>query len=210
MACRPPGSSVREDSPGKNTGVDCRALLLGILPIQGLNLHVLCLLHWQAGSLPFAPPGKPMSNHYMQLCGRHKAFPVAQMIKNLPAMQENWVRSLGQEDPLEKEVATHSSILAWRVPWTEERGGLPSMGSQRVRRDWATNSFFCGGHSSTCFDRHTSFSRTPLCRYKISPSLPKLSFSSKLDIYPLSHKLTMDLLIDSSLRTSDDKITLWG
>ena len=49
---------------------------------------------------------------------------VAQLVKNLPAMQETWVRSLGKEDPLEKEVATHSSILAWRIPWTEESGGL--------------------------------------------------------------------------------------
>ena len=53
---------------------------------------------------------------------------VAQMVKNLPAMQETWVRSLGQEDPLEKEMATHSSILAWGVPWTEEPGGLLSVG----------------------------------------------------------------------------------
>ena len=53
-------------------------------------------------------------------------------------MQEMGVRSLGQEDPLEKEMATHSSILAWEIPWTEEPGGLQSMGSQRVRRDWAT------------------------------------------------------------------------
>ena len=59
---------------------------------------------------------------------------VAQMVKHLPAMQETWVRSLGQEDPLEKEMATHSS-LAWRIPWTEERGGVQSMGSQRVRHD---------------------------------------------------------------------------
>ena len=57
---------------------------------------------------------------------------VAQRLKHLPAMQETWVRSLGWEDPLEKEMATHSSILAWRFPWTEEPGGLQSMGSQRV------------------------------------------------------------------------------
>ena len=50
-------------------------------------------------------------------------------------MQEMWVQSLGQEDPLEKEMATHSSILAWRIPWTEELGGLPSMGSHRVGHD---------------------------------------------------------------------------
>ena len=57
---------------------------------------------------------------------------VAQSVKNLPAVQETWVRSLGWEDPLEKEMATHSSILAWKISWTEEPGGLQSMGSQRV------------------------------------------------------------------------------
>ena len=61
-----------------------------------------------------------------------RASLVAQRLKRLPAMRETWVRSLGQEDPLEKEMATHSSILAWRIPWTEEPGGLQSMGSQRV------------------------------------------------------------------------------
>ena len=55
---------------------------------------------------------------------------MAQIIKNLPAMQETWVPSLGQEDPLEKEMAIHSSILAWRIPWTEEPGGLQFMGLQ--------------------------------------------------------------------------------
>ena len=60
---------------------------------------------------------------------------VAQMVKNLPTMQETWVRSLGWEDPLEKEIATHSSILAWRIPWTEEPGRLQSMKSQGVRHD---------------------------------------------------------------------------
>ena len=54
------------------------------------------------------------------------------MAKNPPAMQEMWVLSLGLEDPLEEEMATHSSILAWRIPWTGEPGGLPSMGSHRV------------------------------------------------------------------------------
>ena len=60
---------------------------------------------------------------------------VAQMVKSLPAVQDTWVQSLGSEDPLEKGMATHSSILAWRIPWTEEPGGLQSMGSQRVRHD---------------------------------------------------------------------------
>ena len=57
---------------------------------------------------------------------------VAQMVKYRPAMWETRVRSLGQEDPLEKGMATHSNILAWRIPWTEEPGGVPSMGSQRI------------------------------------------------------------------------------
>ena len=57
---------------------------------------------------------------------------VAQSVKNLPAMQETQVQFLGQEDPLEKEMATHSGILAWRIPWTEEPGGLQSMGSQEL------------------------------------------------------------------------------
>ena len=60
---------------------------------------------------------------------------VAQMVKRLSAMQETWVRSLGWEDPLEKEMAAHSSILAWKIPWTVEPGRLPSMGSQRVGHD---------------------------------------------------------------------------
>ena len=63
------------------------------------------------------------------------ASPVAQMVKNAPAVQETQVRSLSQEDPLEEEMTNHSSILAWRSPWTEELGGLQSMGSQRVRHD---------------------------------------------------------------------------
>ena len=56
---------------------------------------------------------------------------VGQIVKNPPAMQKTWVRSLGQEDPLEKEMATHSSILAWEIPWTEEPGGLHSIGLQK-------------------------------------------------------------------------------
>ena len=59
----------------------------------------------------------------------------AQMVKNLPAVQETQVQSLGRKDPLEKDMATHSSILAWRIPWTEEPGGLQSMGLQTVEHD---------------------------------------------------------------------------
>ena len=62
---------------------------------------------------------------------------VAQMVKNLPAMQETWVWSLGQEDPLEEGMATHCSILAWRILWTEKPGGLQSTGPHKIRLDWA-------------------------------------------------------------------------
>ena len=70
-------------------------------------------------------------------CGFVKAFvvwasPVAQSVNNLPAMQETWVRPLGWKDPLEKEMATHSSILAWKIPWTEELGGYSSQGHKEL------------------------------------------------------------------------------
>ena len=68
---------------------------------------------------------------------------VAQMVKCLPAVQKTWVQSLGREDPLEKEIATHSSILAWKIPWMEEPGRLQSMGSQRVELGWATSFTYC-------------------------------------------------------------------
>ena len=74
---------------------------------------------------------------------------VAQRLKHLPGMQESRVRSLGQEDPLEKEIATHSSTLAWRIPWREEPGRLQSMGSQRVGHDWATSLHFTSLHFFT-------------------------------------------------------------
>ena len=65
----------------------------------------------------------------------NRASLVAQMVKNLPAMQETKVQSLGQGDPLKEEMATHRSLLAWRIPWTEKPGRLPSMGLQRVGYD---------------------------------------------------------------------------
>ena len=78
------------------------------------------------------PPGKP-SSLYVYSCQNQEQYAAslaAQRLKHLPAMQETWVRSLGWEDPLEKEMATHSSILVWRIPWTEEPGGLQSTGLQ--------------------------------------------------------------------------------
>ena len=76
---------------------------------------------------------QPLSPHFVSL--------VAQKVKNLPAIRETSVRSLDWEDPLEKGLATLSSILACRIPWTEEPGGLQSLGSQRVGHDWVTNTF---------------------------------------------------------------------
>ena len=109
--CSPPGSLCPWNLPGKNTGVSCHFLLYGIFLTQGSNLCLLLLLYWQASSLPLS---------HLGIC--------------LP-MQEMQFRSLGQEDRLEKEMATYSSILAWEIPWTEEPGGLLSIGSQRVRHD---------------------------------------------------------------------------
>ena len=68
-----------------------------------------------------------------------KASLVTQVVNNPPTVQETWVLYLGQEDPLEKEMATHSSILSWEIPWTEEPDGLQSIGSQRVGHDWVPN-----------------------------------------------------------------------
>ena len=73
---------------------------------------------------------------------------VAQMVESLPAVWETQVHSLGWEDPLEKEMAAHSSVPAWRTPWTEEPGRLQSLGSQRVRHDRVTNSFTFKGDTS--------------------------------------------------------------
>ena len=70
---------------------------------------------------------------------RELASLVVQTVKLVPAKQKNWVRSLGREDPLQKEMATHSSTLAWKIPWTEEPGRLRSMGSEKVGHGWATS-----------------------------------------------------------------------
>ena len=76
---------------------------------------------------------------YIFLFPQQNDIYLAQTVKHLPTMRETWVQSLGQEDFLEKEMATHSSILAWKIPWTEEPGGLQSLGLQRVGHDWATS-----------------------------------------------------------------------
>ena len=105
-----------------------------LLPTQGSNFHLLHLLHWQADSLPLS---HIRSNHfgsvekyiYNELM---RGFLSGSNVKNLTAFWENSVQSLGGEDSLEKGMASHSSILAWRIPWTEKPDGLQSMGLQRV------------------------------------------------------------------------------
>ena len=84
--------------------------------------------------LPY-DPAIPLPGKYLEKTTTQEDSLVAQRLKHLPGMQETRVQSLGREDPLEKEIATHSSILAWRISWTEELGGLQSTGSQRVRHD---------------------------------------------------------------------------
>ena len=84
-----------------------------------------------------------LSNIPLYICTSLWASLVAQRLKLLPPMRETQVRSLGWEDPLEKEMVTHSSILAWRIPWTEEPGRLQSIGSKRVGHDWVTSHSLC-------------------------------------------------------------------
>ena len=128
------------DSPGKNTGVGCHFLLQGIVPIQGLNPHLLSLLHWQAGSLTTSTWEAwvySLSWHIKQRSiGFISASPGGSVIKNLPANEGDMGLILGQEDPLEKKMSTYFIILVWRIPWTEEPGRLWSMGLQRVKHDW--------------------------------------------------------------------------
>ena len=103
------------NSPGKKNGVSSHSCLQGIFLTQ----------EWNPGLLH---------------CRRF-LFPGASESKELPTMQETWVWFLGQEDPLEKGMATHYTVISWRIPWTEEPGGLLSLGSQRVGQDWVTDTF---------------------------------------------------------------------
>ena len=108
----------------------------------------------------------------LQKSGIRPPFPkflVAQTVKNLPAMQETQIRSLGQEDPLEEGMATHSSILAWRIPWTEEPGRLQSTGSQRVGHDWATVTYSL--NLSVASPPHCAYVHSYLHPERFSPPL---------------------------------------
>ena len=118
--------------PAKHEDFNCFTSLISIFFILAV------LVGWEEGSAEWSYLQKDHYYYYYFFGG---ASLVAQSVKHLPAVQETWVRSLGWEDPLEKEMATHSSILAWKISWTGEPGGLQSMGSQRIGHDWATNTY---------------------------------------------------------------------
>ena len=111
---------------------------------------LLSLAYFTEDNVFNLPPSCSMC--YMLQLSCWMGFPSGSVVKNPPAMQETWVWSLGQEDPLEKEMATLSSILAWKIPWTEEPGGLQTIGLQRVRHDWAYRHYDGIISHSTCTD----------------------------------------------------------
>ena len=111
----------------------------GSLHKQHIGPRSAADMGWESAQVP---PALASQRQGFQCREREKHTPkgyraslVAQMVKSLPAMRETWVGSLDQEDPLEKDMATYSSILAWEIPWTEEPGGLPSPGLQTVGYD---------------------------------------------------------------------------
>ena len=122
------------DSPGKYTGVGGHALLQGIFPIWGLNPCLLCLLHWQVGSLPLVLPGKSTVNvvcpnhsqtiHATPVCGKTVFY------HSGPWCQKSWGLL-----PYRMEMEIHSSVLAWEIPRTQDPGRLQSMRLQRVKHD---------------------------------------------------------------------------
>ena len=117
-------------------GLCCCAWALSSCREQGLLfVEVHRIREAQAIGSQASVVATPALEHRLNSCG---ASLIAQWVKSLPAMQESWVQFLGREDPLEKEMATHSSILAWKIPWTVEPGRLQSMGLQEVRQSRAS------------------------------------------------------------------------
>ena len=162
MDCSPPGSSVHGILQARILEWVAMSSSLGSFWRRD-GTHVLYLLYWQVGFSTNATweahfrvywcqtkvsmetvIWNEMKHEWCKFPGNikdllsHKGSLVAQSVKNLPAMQETWVPLLGKGDPLEKEVATHSSVLAWKIPLTEEPGELQFMESLRARHDWAT------------------------------------------------------------------------
>ena len=125
------------DFPGKNTGVGCFSFSRGSSWPRGRTLASFIVGRFFTAE----PPGSPKARcrvYYSAPRRRRRTSLEAQMVKHLPTMRETQVQSLGQEYLLDKEMATHSSIPTWKIPWTEKPGRLQSMGSQRVGHDWAS------------------------------------------------------------------------
>ena len=181
MDCSPPGSSVHGDSPGKNTRVGCHALLQGIFLIQGSN------------------PGLPYCRWI--LCRlSYQASQVALVVKTHLPMQETqeiWVWSLGLEEPLEEEMATHSSILAWEIPGTEEPGELQSMGLQRVGHDWACMPEKT--ETSSVYMTHICQSQSPNSFLPLTPLVSMHLFSTSVSLVSaLQVRSSLSLVLDST------------
>ena len=146
---------TKKERTFQNTGsLRCPGLLLFICLTLSTYLFIILCEEMGRGQVHLLCPEydtAPRTLDGLQLnqvlFSRNSMLPMAQMVKNSPAMWENWVWSLGWEDPVEKGLATHSSILAWRSQWTEEPGGLQSTGMQRVGHDWATK------HSTALLER---------------------------------------------------------
>ena len=129
-----PQAPLSWNSPGKNTGVGSHSLLQGIFPTQELNP---CNLHCRQMLYLLSHQGSLINSQLPS----YVTSLVAQLVKRLSAMWETRVWSLGREDLLEKEMATYSSILAWKIPWTEELLRLQSIRLQRLGHKWATSLF---------------------------------------------------------------------
>ena len=129
------------DSPGKNTGVGCHFLLQCVKVKSESEVIQSCPT--LCDPMDYSPPCSSVHRIFQArgLECYHWAFLLMQMVKNPPAVRETQVPSLGQEDSPERGMATHSSVLAWEVPWTEEPDGLQSAGLQRVRHCKASKTF---------------------------------------------------------------------
>ena len=132
------------DFPGKSTGVGSHHLLRSRIQEDSLKINnepnisilkktLIFLNLFELNLEAMYKYEKILTSYY------YRASLVAQMVRSLPAARETQVQPLDWEDPLEKEMATHSRILAWKIPWTEEPGGLQSIGLQRIGHDWATS-----------------------------------------------------------------------
>ena len=126
-----------------------------------------------------------------------RASLVAQTVKHLPAMRETQVQSLSWEDPLEKEMAAHSSTLAWKIPWTEESGRLQSMGSQRVGHDWATSHLCCRACKISVSARDWTLTPCSGSSESLTTRPPRKSHCVLLYMHLIK---IIDLALDSKLR----------